>query len=252
MKLGGKVAAVTGAGSGIGQAIAVLFASEGATVYALDIDETGLRETAAKAPYGARLYTQRLDVTQEEEVQKTWERIAAEHGRLDIVVNNAGVGVAATVDQTSLEDWERTMAVNLRGVFLGCKHAVRIMKRQGAGVIINTASVAGLVGVKERAAYCASKGGVIALTRAMAADHALDNIRINCICPGTVDSPWVGRILSNHPNPEEGRRAMAARQPIGRMGTPEEIAQAALFLAQPESSFVHGSALVIDGGLTAV
>lgn len=144
------------------------------------------------------------------------------------------------------------MAVNLRGVFLGCKHAVRIMKRQGAGVIINTASVAGLVGVKERAAYCASKGGVIALTRAMAADHALDNIRINCICPGTVDSPWVGRILSNHPNPEEGRRAMAARQPIGRMGTPEEIAQAALFLAQPESSFVHGSALVIDGGLTAV
>lgn len=252
MKLANKTAVVTGAGSGIGQAIALLFASEGARVYALDIDEAGLKETEAKAPYGAQIKGRILDVTDEVGVEQAFEEVAKEAGSLDILVNNAGIGVAATVDETDEADWDRIIAVNLRGVFLGSKYGVRIMKRQGGGVIINMSSVAGIVGVKNRAAYGASKAGVYGLTKAMAVDHAQDGIRVNCICPGTVDSPWVGRILSNHPDPVEGRKSMAARQPIGRMGTPEEIAHAALYLAQPESAYVHGSALIIDGGLTAM
>lgn len=252
VKLANKVTIVTGAGSGIGQAIALLFASEGALVYAADINETGLKQTQGEAPYGADVRAATLDVTDEDAVSALWSRVSEQEGRIDIVVNNAGIGVAATVDQTSVEDWERMMAINVRGTFLGCKHAVRLMKPRGEGNIINMASVAGLVGVRNRAGYCASKGAVVALTRAIAVDHAGDGIRVNCICPGTVESPWIGRILSDHPDPEEGRRTMAARQPIGRMGTPQEIAHAALYLAQPESAYVHGSALVIDGGLTAM
>jgi meso-butanediol dehydrogenase / (S,S)-butanediol dehydrogenase / diacetyl reductase len=251
MKLANKTAVVTGAASGIGQAIALLFASEGATVYAFDIDEAGLKETEAKAPYGAKLTTAVVDVTQADQVRDALERVAQEAGRLDILVNNAGIGIAATVDETDEDDWDRLMAVNLRGVFLGCKYAVRIMKRQGGGVIINMASVAGIVGVKNRAAYSASKAGVYGLTKAMAVDHAADGIRVNCICPGTVDSPWIGKIIAGQPDPDAVRKSMEARQLLGRMGTPEEIAHAALYLAQDESAFVHGTALIIDGGLTA-
>jgi len=251
MKLANKVAVITGAGSGIGQAIALLFASEGARVYGFDIDAEGLKQTEAKAPYGAKLSVRIVDVTQADQVRDALDAVVAESGRLDILVNNAGIGVAATVDETSEDDWDRVIAVNLRGVFLGCKYGVRIMKRQGGGVIINMASVAGIVGVRNRAAYSASKAGVYGLTKAMAVDHAADGIRVNCICPGTVDSPWIGKILSGQPNPEEVRKGMEARQLLGRMGTPEEIAHAALYLAQDESAFVHGSALIIDGGLTA-
>jgi len=251
MKLANKTAVVTGAASGIGQAIALLFASEGATVYAFDIDEAGLKETEAKAPYGAKLTTAVVDVTQADQVRDALERVAQEAGRLDILVNNAGIGIAATVDETDEDDWDRLMAVNLRGVFLGCKYGVRIMKRQGGGVIINMSSVAGIVGVKNRAAYSASKAGVYGLTKAMAVDHAADGIRVNCICPGTVDSPWIGKIIAGQPDPEAVRKSMEARQLLGRMGTPEEIAHAALYLAQDESAFVHGTALIIDGGLTA-
>src|SRR5690606_25516915 len=251
MKLANKAAVVTGAASGIGQAIALLFASEGATVYAFDIDEAGLKETEAKAPYGAKLTTAVVDVTQADQVRDALERVAQEAGRLDILVNNAGIGIAATVDETDEDDWDRLMAVNLRGVFLGCKYGVRIMKRQGGGVIINMASVAGIVGVKNRAAYSASKAGVYGLTKAMAVDHAADGIRVNCICPGTVDSPWIGKIIAGQPDPDAVRKSMEARQLLGRMGTPEEIAHAALYLAQDESAFVHGTALIIDGGLTA-
>jgi len=251
MKLANKTAVVTGAASGIGQAIALLFASEGATVYAFDIDEAGLKETEAKAPYGAKLTTAVVDVTQADQVRDALERVAQEAGRLDILVNNAGIGIAATVDETDEDDWDRLMAVNLRGVFLGCKYGVRIMKRQGGGVIINMSSVAGIVGVKNRAAYSASKAGVYGLTKAMAVDHAADGIRVNCICPGTVDSPWIGKIIAGQPDPDAVRKSMEARQLLGRMGTPEEIAHAALYLAQDESAFVHGTALIIDGGLTA-
>lgn len=251
MKLAHKIAAVTGAGSGIGQAIALLFAAEGARVYAFDVDVDGLKDTERKSAYGQALTTHILDVTKSADVKAALEQIVRESGRLDILVNNAGIGVAATVDQTEDDDWRRVMAVNLDGVFYGCKYGVQIMKRQKEGIIINMASVAGLVGVRNRAAYGASKAGVIGLTKAMAVDHAADGIRINCICPGTVDSPWVGRIVSTQPDPDGERQRMAARQLLGRMGTPEEIAHAALYLALPSSAYVHGTALVIDGGLTA-
>ena len=220
MKLANKTAVVTGAASGIGQAIALLFASEGATVYAFDIDEAGLKETEAKAPYGAKLTTAVVDVTQADQVRDALERVAQEAGRLDILVNNAGIGIAATVDETDEDDWDRLMAVNLRGVFLGCKYAVRIMKRQGGGVIINMASVAGIVGVKNRAAYSASKAGVYGLTKAMAVDHAADGIRVNCICPGTVDSPWIGKIIVGQPDPDAVRKSMEARQLLGEWARP--------------------------------
>lgn len=251
MKLANKTAVITGAGSGIGQAIALLFASEGARVYGFDIDEAGLKQTEAKAPYGSKLSTRVVDVSQADQVKEALQAVVDESGRLDILVNNAGIGIAATVDDTDEDDWDRLMAVNLRGVFLGCKYGVRIMKQQGGGVIINMSSVAGIVGVKNRAAYSASKAGVYGLTKAMAVDHAADGIRVNCICPGTVDSPWVGKIIADQPDPEAVRKGMEARQLIGRMGTPEEIAHAALYLAQDESAYVHGSALIIDGGLTA-
>lgn len=248
MKLANKVAVVTGAGSGIGQAIALLFASEGARVYAFDVNEAGLKETEAKAPYGAKISSMKVDVSQADQVRNALDAVVAESGRLDILVNNAGIGVAASVDETSEEDWDRVIAVNLKGVFLGCKYGVRIMKEQGGGIIINTASVAGIIGVKKRAAYSASKAGVIGLTKAMAVDHAVDNIRVNCICPGTTDSPWIAKITANEPDPQKTRQTMAERQLLGRMARPEEIAHAALYLAQDESAFVHGSALIIDGG----
>ena len=240
MKLANKAAVVTGAGAGIGQAVALLFASEGAHVFALDIDEAGLKETEAKAPYGAKLSVMVVDVTKEETMRDALEAAAAQAGRLDILVNSAGIRVAGTVEETREDDWDRAIAINLRSVFLGCKYAVPLMKRHGGGVIINVASVAGMVGVKNRAAYSASKAGVIGLTKAMAVDHAADGIRVNCICPGPDDGPWL----------EEALRP-AAVQRVGRLGTLQEIAHAALYLAQDESASVHGTTLVIDGGYTA-
>lgn len=251
MKLAHKIAAVTGAGSGIGQAIALLFASEGAHVYAFDVDENGLKDTASKAGYGQLLTTGLLDVSSSENIQQSLKKIVDQSDRLDILVNNAGIGVAGTIPETKEEDWHRIIAVNLTGVYLTCKYAIPIMQKQGEGNIINMASVAGMVGVKDRTAYGASKAGVVGLTKGMAIDHAGEGIRINCICPGTVDSPWVGRILADRADPAGDRKGMEARQPIGRMGTSEEIAHAALYLADPKSAYVHGSALIIDGGLSA-
>jgi NAD(P)-dependent dehydrogenase (short-subunit alcohol dehydrogenase family) len=159
--------------------------------------------------------------------------------------------VAATVVDTAEEDWDRTLAVDLKGVFLGCKYAIPPMIAHGGGVIVNTASVAGQVGVLNRAAYCAAKAGVVGLTKSVAVDFVGQNIRINAICPGTVDSPWIQKILSAQPDPVAERQRMVERQPMGRMGEPAEIAKAALYLACDDSAFVTGTALVIDGGLTA-
>jgi NAD(P)-dependent dehydrogenase (short-subunit alcohol dehydrogenase family) len=168
------------------------------------------------------------------------------------LVNNAGVGVAGTVAQTSVADWDRTIAVNLTAVFHLCRLLVPPMVARGHGVIINVASIAGVVGLRNRAAYCASKSGVVGLTRALAADHAAQGLRVNAICPGTVETAWVDRIIAGSEDPEAQRAAMAARQLDGRMGTAEEVAAGILFLASPEARFVNGSALVMDGGLTAV
>jgi NAD(P)-dependent dehydrogenase (short-subunit alcohol dehydrogenase family) len=252
MKLAGKVALVTGAGSGIGQAIAILFAAEGARVgvgdYAVD---GGAATVDSIRKAGGEAEFLQLDVSRSADVQRTINSVLQRWSRLDILCNNAGIGVAATVVDTAEEDWDRTIAVDLKGVFLGCKYAIPAMLEHGGGVIVNTASVAGQVGVLNRAAYCAAKAGVVGLTKSVAVDYVTQNIRVNAICPGTVDSPWIQRILSAQPDPVGERQRMVERQPMGRMGQPEEIARAALYLACDDSAFVTGTALIIDGGLMA-
>jgi meso-butanediol dehydrogenase / (S,S)-butanediol dehydrogenase / diacetyl reductase len=252
MKLAGKVALVTGAGSGIGQAIALLFAAEGARVGVADFSEAGGNATVSQIrAAGGDAEFFRVDVSRSAEVKATVDGVLQRWGQLDILCNNAGIGVAATVVETAEEDWDRTLAVDLKGVFLGCKYAIPPMIAHGGGVIVNTASVAGQVGVLNRAAYCAAKAGVVGLTKSVAVDYIGQNIRINAICPGTVDSPWIQKILSAQPDPVAERQRMVERQPMGRMGEPAEIAKAALYLACDDSAFVTGTALIIDGGLMA-
>jgi 2-keto-3-deoxy-L-fuconate dehydrogenase len=234
MRLEGKHALVTGAASGIGAAIAARFAAEGARVFGADLN-------ASAADIA------QVDVSDEQSVSAMVAEAEAE-APLDVLVNVAGIGSTTSAPDTSLEVWERVFAVNTRGTFLCCKHAIPHMAGRGSGAVVNIASVAGLVGLRNRAAYCASKGAVIALTRALAVDHVEQGVRVNCICPGTVDSPWVRRLVEDV---GESLPALEARQPMGRLGTPEEVAAAALYLAEDEAAFVTGSALVLDGGLTA-
>jgi 2-keto-3-deoxy-L-fuconate dehydrogenase len=230
--LAGKRALVTGAGSGIGAAVARRLAAEGAEVIVADLSPATVADEL-----GARAVV--LDVRDEEQV-------APAMSGLDVLVNVAGIGSTTNAPETTLDVWENVFAVNARGTFLCCKHAIPGMAARGGGSIVNIASVAGLVGLRNRAAYCASKGAVISLTRALAVDHVADGIRVNAVAPGTVDSPWVRRLVEDV---GESLDALRARQPLGRLGTPEEIADAVAYLAVAE--FVTGSVLVIDGGLTA-
>jgi NAD(P)-dependent dehydrogenase (short-subunit alcohol dehydrogenase family) len=234
-----KRALVTGAGSGIGEAIARGLHREGAAVTLADLHGSAVQELADEL--GEPAAWVRLDVREEQPVREAL-------GGLDVLVNVAGVGSTTSAPDTPLEVWEDVFAVNVRGTFLCCKHAIPDMVRRGGGSIVNIGSIAGLVGLRNRAAYCASKGAVIAFTRALAIDHVADHIRVNAVCPGTVDSPWVRRLVDDV---GESLDALRARQPMGRLGTPEEIAEAALYLASDASAFTTGSALVIDGGLTA-
>ncbi len=246
-----RTAIVTGAGSGIGRATSHRLVAEGYRVCGLDIDEAGLARTADTAPSGQ--FTVRVvDLTDVAALEAVLAEVVVEEGVPDLLVNNAGVGVAATTPETSVADWERTIGVNLGGVFHTCRVVLPHMVARGEGVIVNVSSVAGIVGVRRRAAYCASKAGVIGLTRAIAADHAAEGIRVNAVCPGTVDTEWIGKILASAPDPDAARAAMEARQLDGRMGSPEEVAAGIAFLASPEARFVNGSALIMDGGMTAV
>jgi NAD(P)-dependent dehydrogenase (short-subunit alcohol dehydrogenase family) len=248
-RLEGKRAIVTGAGAGIGRAIAIRFSNEGARVALADID----REAAGKVAGELRKESlvHRTDVTREEDVKALISRVVEEWGGLDVMVNNAGIGVAATAPDTSEEEWDRLMSVNLKGTFFGIKHAVVAMRQSGGGSIINMSSIAALVGIADRAAYCAAKGGILALTRAAAIDHVSEGIRVNCIAPGTVDTPWVERITSGYDDPQEARARMQARQPHGRLVTPEEIAAMAAYLASDEAGSAIGACMVVDGGMTA-
>jgi NAD(P)-dependent dehydrogenase (short-subunit alcohol dehydrogenase family) len=252
MKLEQRVAVITGAGSGIGRAMALLFAQEGARILAADINGSAAEETAAavQAAGGtAQAFT--VNVVEPDEVRAMIEAAVAAYGRVDILCNNAGIGSTTDVVEAEPEEWDRVMAVNVKSVFLGCKYVIPHMLEQGGGVIVNTASVAGMVGLVKRASYSASKGAVIALTRQVAIEYVEQGIRVNCLCPGTVDSPWVGRLLGQADDPGAARAALVARQPMGRLGTPEEIAAAALYLASDDAAFITGTGLVIDGGLTA-
>ena len=233
MSFAGKRALVTGAGSGIGAAVARRLADEGADLVVAD-----LAPQAVADELGA--HALELDVRDEAQVA------AGGLHDVDLLVNVAGIGSTTNAPDTALDVWENVFAVNARGTFLCCKHAIPGMAARGGGSIVNVASIAALVGLRNRAAYSASKGAVVALTRALAVDHVADGIRVNAVAPGTVDSPWVRRLVEDL---GESLDALKARQPLGRLGTPEEIADAVLYLAGAE--FVTGTVLVIDGGLTA-
>ena len=235
----GKRAAVTGAGSGIGEAVARALHAEGADVTLADVSD-GAGRVAADLGDG-RATSVRLDVRDEANVA------AALGGEIDVLVNVAGIGSTTSAPDTPLEVWEDVFAVNARGTFLCCRQVIPGMAARGGGSIVNVASVAALVGLRNRAAYCASKGAVLALTRALAVDHVANGIRVNAVCPGTVDSPWVRRLVEDV---GESIDALTARQPMGRLGAPAEVADAILYLASEQAAFVTGTGMVIDGGLT--
>jgi len=246
-----SIAFVTGAGSGIGRATSLRLLEQGYRVAAFDVDESGLEETRGLGG-SQHLSPVHVDLAVPKSLTDATKSAVDRLGVPDLLVNNAGVGVYGSAPQTTAQDWDRTIAVNLSAVFHLCSLLIPPMIDRGGGVIVNVASVAGLVGLTNRAAYCASKAGVVGLTRALAADHAADGLRVNAICPGTIETAWVDRIIAGAEDPEAARAAMAARQLDGRMGTAEEVAAGIVFLASPEARFVNGSAFVMDGGLTAV
>lgn len=252
-RLDGKVALVTGGGSGIGAATCRAFTEQGARVVVADLSEEGGRQVAQDLGDSALFC--RTDVTDLASVQSAVASSVEHFGRLDVLVNNAGVGHVGSVQETDANDWNKLIAVNMTGVFHGSRVAVDQMLRQepAGGVIVNIASVAGMIGIARRFAYCATKGAVIAMTRQVAVDYVKAGIRCNAICPGTVYSPFVeGYVERFHSDTrEETIKELHARQPIGRMGRPDEVADLAVYLASDEAAFMTGSAVVLDGGWTA-
>jgi NAD(P)-dependent dehydrogenase (short-subunit alcohol dehydrogenase family) len=249
MRLKDRVALVTGGASGIGRAIALLFAREGAAVAVVDIDgEQGRAAVDQIATAGIQAVFLQCDVTQAADCQHAVERTVEALGSLDILVNGAGIIQRASVLDTTEAAWDRVMAVNVKSVYLMSKHALPVMMKAGAGAIINIGSGWGLVGGRNAAAYCASKGAVVNLTRAMALDHGEQKIRVNCICPGDTDTPMLRDEARQLGQAETEFLVEAADRPLGRLGRPEDIAEAALYLASGASSFVTGAVLVVDGG----
>ena len=248
--LKGRVALVTGAGSGIGRQSALAFARAGAKVVVSDIVIEGGEETVRmiKDAGGEALFV-KCDVSKVDDVKALIDKVIATYGKLDCAHNNAGIeGMMAPCTECTEENWDRTIAINLTGVFLCCKYELPHMVEQGGGVIVNTASVAGLVGSAGLPAYCASKGGVVNLTRALALEHAMNNIRINAVCPGVIHTPMIDRLTGND---AEAAAAFTAMEPVGRMGEPEEIAAAVVWLCSDEASFVTGVPFPVDGGFVA-
>ena len=247
--LDSRVALITGGGGGIGRAIASTFASEGAWVAVADLDEPAGQEVVADiARAGGRACFLRADVALAADCERIVERAQQVFGGLHVLVNNAGIIRRTTVVETSEEEWDLVMAVNLKSVYLCSRFAIPPMAASGGGVIINISSGWGLKGGDRAASYCASKGAVVQLTRAMAIDHGAQSIRVNCICPGDVDTPMLRHEAQQLGQSEAAFLADAANRPLGRYGTPLEIAQAVLYLASDAASYVSGAALVVDGG----
>ena len=247
-RLAGKTALITGAASGIGRATAALFHAEGAKVAATDRNEAGLAELKGVADLVLP-----QDVTNEARWREVVDIAVAAFGRLDILVNSAGVGTKGNIETETLADWRRTQAVNVEGTFMGCREAVRAMKETGGGSIVNLSSVAGIIGDAQTIAYCASKGAVRLLTKSAALHCGRSGykIRVNSVHPSFADTPMVQELIASSKNPERTREGLARAAPLGRLGRAEEVAAAILYLASDESAFTTGAEIVVDGGLTA-
>lgn len=245
-----KVVLVTGGSRGIGKAIALRFAESGAKVIVTSSKSEGddlIAQFRALGTDGSHING---DVSIEESVKAVVKEVITQYGRIDVLVNNAGIVIPGNLETTTMDDFDKTMDINVKGTFLMSKYSVLEMKKTGGGVIVNIGSVAALKGHIDRMAYCASKGAVVAMSRAMAAEYVKDNIRVNVVCPGTTFTPAIEQKINNASDPEAMRSAFVGRQPMGRLGTTDEIAQAVLFAACDEAAYMTGSVLIIDGGMT--
>ena len=250
MKLHRKVTIITGAAAGIGEAAARLFGREGARLVLVDVDAEGLGKlTEELEQSGAMVLEITGDVADPAVCRKVVDRAANQFGRIDILFNNAGIVLNGSLLECTEGDWDRTMGVNLKSMYLMCREAIPLMRKQGSGCIINMSSIAGTNGIPNRGVYSVSKAGVIGLTRSLAADFVQEGIRVNCICPATVDTPSLRQRIASSPDPEAALRAFIARQPMGRIARAEEIASMALYLASDDSAFMTGQAIVMDGGM---
>jgi NAD(P)-dependent dehydrogenase (short-subunit alcohol dehydrogenase family) len=248
--ISGKTAVVTGGASGIGRATAMRFAEEGATVAVVDVaEDAGSQTVQAITEMGGEAKFYRADVSSEDDWKTLVEDVVADFGSIDFLHNNAGIeGTQAPLVEQTEEDWDRVVDINMKGVFFGLKHVIPQMREQGGGAIVNTSSVAGLVGYQNIAPYVASKHGVVGLTKSAALEHATENIRVNSVNPGVVDTPMVQRYIGDD---EEARKQFEASEPVGRFADPEEIASAVVFLCSEDASFITGYPLAVDGALTA-